>query len=61
MKNKIFNKSTKLTLLSAALTLVGFGINAWNNKIQSDLMDEQLEEMKRDILLEVRNGSNEQR
>ncbi len=61
MKNKIFNKSTKLTLLSAALTLVGFGINAWNNKIQSDLMDEQLEEMKRDILLEVKNGSNEQR
>lgn len=61
MKNKIFNKSTKLTLLSAALTLIGFGINAWNNKIQSDLMDEQLEEMKRDILLEVKNGSNEQR
>lgn len=61
MKNKIFNKSTKLTLLSAALTLIGFGINAVNNKIQSDLMDEQLEEMKRDILLEVKNGSNEQR
>lgn len=61
MKNKIFNRGTKLTLLSAALTLIGFGLNAWNNKVQSDLMDVQLEELKRDILKEVEERNNEER